>query len=75
MRLDWVEARDFRNYRGVSLRVPPGLVTVVGPNGHGKTNLLEGLYYLCALTSPRVASDLPLVRSTREGSEPASAFL
>jgi DNA replication and repair protein RecF len=34
----------------------------VGPNGHGKTNLLEGLYYLCALESPRVHSDLPLIR-------------
>ena len=63
MRLDWIEARDFRNYRELSLRVPGTLTAVVGPNGHGKTNLLEALFYLCALTSPRVSSDLPLVRS------------
>jgi len=72
MRLDWIEAKDFRNYRKLTLGVPRGLVTVVGPNGHGKTNLLEALYYLCALTSPRVASDLPLVRSDEAGDTPAS---
>jgi DNA replication and repair protein RecF len=58
----WLELRDFRNHADVSVQIPPGLTAVVGPNGRGKTNLLEGLYYLCALTSPRVSSDLPLVR-------------
>ncbi len=81
MRLDWIEARDFRNYRELSLHVPTGLTAVVGPNGHGKTNLLEALYYLCSLVSPRVSSDLPLVRAgsgepeAAGGDEPSSAFL
>lgn len=63
MRLAWIEARDFRNHREVSLQVGPGLTAVVGPNGRGKTNLLEAMYYLCWLVSPRVSSDLPLVRT------------
>jgi DNA replication and repair protein RecF len=63
MRLLWLEARDFRNHGSVSLRVPPGLTTVVGPNGRGKTNLLEAVHYLCTLESPRVSGDLPLVRA------------
>jgi DNA replication and repair protein RecF len=62
VRLAWIEARDFRNHRETSLEVPPGLIAVVGPNGQGKTNLLEAMQYLCALESPRVRSDLPLVR-------------
>lgn len=62
MRLIWVEARDFRNHAEVSLQLEPGLTAVVGPNGRGKTNLLEAVHYLCALSSPRVSSDLPLVR-------------
>jgi DNA replication and repair protein RecF len=70
VRLAWIEARDFRNHRETSLEVPPGLTAVVGPNGQGKTNLLEAMYYLFALESPRVRSDLPLVR---DGA--ASAFL
>ena len=70
MRLAWIEARDFRNHRETSLEVPAGLVAVVGPNGQGKTNLLEAMYYLFVLASPRVRSDLPLVRIGA-----ASAFL
>ena len=62
MRLEWIEARDFRNHGETSLEVPCGAVTVVGPNAQGKTNLLEAMYYLCALESPRVRADLPLVR-------------
>jgi len=62
VRLLWFEARDFRSHAEVSLEVPAGLTVVVGPNAQGKTNLLEAMYYLCSLTSPRVSSDLPLVR-------------
>ena len=62
MRLAWIQIRDFRNYREAEVEVPAGLVAVVGPNGQGKTNLLEAMDYLCALESPRVRADLPLVR-------------
>jgi DNA replication and repair protein RecF len=70
VRLAWIEVRDFRNHRETALDVPAGLVAVVGHNGQGKTNLLEAMHYLCALESPRVRSDLPLVRIGA-----ASAFL
>lgn len=35
---------------------------LVGPNGRGKTNLLEAIGYLATLGSHRVATDAPLVR-------------
>lgn len=35
---------------------------LVGPNGRGKTNLLEAIGYLATLSSHRVATDAPLVR-------------
>jgi DNA replication and repair protein RecF len=63
VRLAWIEIRDFRNHRETALEVGPGLTAVVGPNAQGKTNLLEALFYLCALESPRASTDLPLVRS------------
>jgi DNA replication and repair protein RecF len=63
VRLLWIEIRDFRNHRELSLEVPDGLTVVVGPNGRGKTNLLEAMHYLCSLTSPRVSVDLPLIRT------------
>lgn len=34
----------------------------VGPNGYGKTNLVEALWYSSTLNSHRVATDAPLVR-------------
>jgi DNA replication and repair protein RecF len=70
VRLLWIEARDFRNHTETALEVPPGLTAVVGPNAQGKTNLLEAIFYLCSLESPRVRADLPLVRSGA-----SSAFL
>jgi DNA replication and repair protein RecF len=63
MRLLWVELKDFRNHRDTRLDVPDGLSVAVGANGEGKTNLLEGMYYLFALSSPRVSATMPLVRA------------
>jgi DNA replication and repair protein RecF len=63
MRLDWVELRDFRNHAHTHLRdLPTGLIAVVGPNGEGKTNLLEAMHHLYALSSPRTSSSAALVR-------------
>lgn len=62
MRIEWLEVRDFRNHRELSLELGPGLTAVAGPNARGKTNLLEAVCYMCSLISPRVSSDLPLVR-------------
>ena len=67
MRLLWVELRDFRNHELTRLEdVPEGLLVIVGPNGEGKTNLLEGMSYLFTLSSPRVSSNQPLVRGGAE---------
>lgn len=69
MRLAWVELRDFRNHAYTRIEaVPDGLIVAVGPNGEGKTNLLEGMCYLFTLASPRVSASGPLVR---EGADAA----
>ncbi|HET9672323.1 MAG TPA: DNA replication and repair protein RecF, partial [Actinomycetota bacterium] len=71
MRLGWLELRDFRNHPHTRLDdIPHGLIVVVGPNGEGKTNLLEGMFFLYALRSPRTATNAPLVR---EGAQAAYA--
>ncbi|HEY7858669.1 MAG TPA: DNA replication/repair protein RecF [Candidatus Nanopelagicales bacterium] len=53
---------DFRSYRTAELELGPGVTTFVGPNGQGKTNLVEAVGYLATLGSHRVAADAPLVR-------------
>jgi DNA replication and repair protein RecF len=53
---------DFRSYPGAALGLEPGVTSLVGPNGQGKTNLVEALGYVATLGSHRVATDAPLVR-------------
>jgi DNA replication and repair protein RecF len=42
------------------------MVVAVGPNGEGKTNLLEGIAFLFLLQSPRTSSTEPIVRRAAE---------
>ena len=53
---------DFRSYPAAELQLEPGVTAFVGPNGQGKTNLVEAIAYLATLGSHRVAQDTPLVR-------------
>jgi len=53
---------DFRSYVQLDLELEPGVSTFSGPNGEGKTNLVEAIGYLATLGSYRVATDAPLVR-------------
>src|SRR5680860_23930 len=63
MKLDWIELVDFRSYEREQF-VPTGEINVfVGPNGSGKTNLLEAIGYLAALESMRGTQDDGLVRN------------
>ncbi|OBH21405.1 DNA replication/repair protein RecF [Mycolicibacter terrae] len=55
--------RDFRSWAHVDLELEPGATVLVGPNGYGKTNLVEALWYSSTLGSHRVATDAPLIRS------------
>ncbi|MBW3084178.1 DNA replication and repair protein RecF [Austwickia sp. TVS 96-490-7B] len=53
---------DFRSYHSLELALSPGVTTLVGYNGQGKTNVIESIGYLATLGSHRVAQDGPLVR-------------
>jgi DNA replication and repair protein RecF len=53
---------DFRSYTAAELPLEPGVTTLVGLNGQGKTNLVEAIGYLATLSSHRVSTDQPLVR-------------
>lgn len=54
---------DFRSYEHVVLSLEPGVTAFVGPNGQGKTNLVEAIAYLSTFSSHRVAGDTALVRA------------
>jgi DNA replication and repair protein RecF len=63
MYVDHLQLTDFRSYESVDLPLESGVTTFVGANGQGKTNLVEAIEYLSTMSSHRVASEVPLVRS------------
>lgn len=62
MHVTHLSLADFRSYPRVEVPLGPGVTAFVGPNGQGKTNLVEAVGYLAHLGSHRVSSDAPLVR-------------
>jgi DNA replication and repair protein RecF len=52
----------FRNIRGLQLALEAPRLLVIGANGEGKSNLLEGVELLTSLRSHRCSSDRDLIR-------------
>jgi DNA replication and repair protein RecF len=53
---------DFRSYAVAEITPDPGLTVVAGPNGTGKTNLLEAIHTTIVGRSHRAGADVDLVR-------------
>jgi len=56
-----IEARPLRSLERVRVELPPGIVSVVGPNGTGKTNLVEALYFALTGRSFRTSDRRDLI--------------
>ena len=52
---------NFRNHKNTDVALVPGVVLVIGENGHGKTNLVEAIRYASTLESHRVAGYQALI--------------
>jgi DNA replication and repair protein RecF len=75
VRLLRLSLQDFRNLERVEL-APSGRATIaVGPNGQGKTNLLEGVFYLATLKPLRASRLSELVRFGQESARVSGRFL
>jgi DNA replication and repair protein RecF len=62
VRLERLIARGFRNLDDLDRELPAAGVALLGPNGQGKTNLLEVLYYPVLFRSLRGAPDPEVAR-------------
>ena len=56
-----IEANPLRSLEGVRVELAPGVVSVVGPNGVGKTNLVEALYFALTGRSFRTSDRRDLI--------------
>jgi len=63
MRVLALQLDNFRSYESAEVEFGPGVTTLVGRNGFGKTNVVEAMRYLSTLSSHRVATDAPLIRA------------
>lgn len=59
--LDRLTLHHFRNLHGLDARFSPGLNLISGPNGHGKSNLLEAVHFLTLAHSNRTRKDKDLI--------------
>jgi len=60
-----VQLADFRNYESLNLSLTQGTTLFHGPNGEGKTNLVEALVFLSQLSSHRTGGQKPLVMQSK----------
>ena len=61
MRINKLALTNFRSYNSLDLELESGVITFIGDNGSGKTNIAESLIYLAFLSSHRVSNNVPLI--------------
>ncbi|MDR1895329.1 MAG: DNA replication and repair protein RecF [Prevotellaceae bacterium] len=66
MHLKHLTVSNFKNIEQVDIDCSPVLNCFVGNNGEGKTNLLDGIYYLSMCKSKFVASDYVNIRDNED---------
>ena len=57
-----VKLTNFRNYDSADIEFSAGVNLIYGPNGQGKTNLVEAMNFFAGLDSHRVAGHTPLIK-------------
>src|SRR2546429_326776 len=61
MLLAAIELATFRSWKSFAMRFDARITALIGPNGSGKTSVLEGAWYAASLGSHRTSADAPLV--------------
>jgi len=67
LKLQRLDLETFRNHQQTSVDCSPGVNLFLGDNGEGKTNILEGISYLCLSKSFYAANDAVVTNITRDG--------
>ncbi len=61
MRLKHLQLTDYRNCKDLTLDFKKSKVLIIGKNAQGKTNILESIYFLSTLKTPRASNILELI--------------
>lgn len=61
MRLRDLKLTNYRNCKDLELDLRADKILIIGKNAQGKTNILESIYFLSALKSPRTSNNVELI--------------
>ena len=66
MKLKKLTLTHYRNYEDFEYDFNSNKTLIIGKNAQGKTNILEAVYYLCALDSQRIKKDSELITFNKD---------
>ena len=61
MRLKDLKLINYRNCKDLELDLSADKILIIGKNAQGKTNILESIYFVSALKSPRTSNNIELI--------------
>lgn len=61
MRIKYLKLKKYRNCEEIELDLNSKKTLIIGKNAQGKTNILESIYFLSTLKSPRTSNNLELI--------------
>ena len=67
MRLKHLNLKDFRNCENLEINFDKIKTLIIGKNAQGKTNILESIYFLSTLKTPRTSNLTELIKFNSEG--------
>ena len=67
MRINNISLKNYRNCKNINLDFSSDKILIIGKNAQGKTNILESVYYLSQLKSPRTSNVKELIKFDTEG--------
>jgi len=69
MKIKELTLKNYRNCEDIELDLDSKKVLIIGKNAQGKTNILESIYFLSSLKSPRTNNNLELINFDNEAVE------
>jgi DNA replication and repair protein RecF len=75
LKIQRLTLETFRNHERTTIDCSPGVNLLLGDNGEGKTNVLEGISYLCLSKSFFAASDSVVTNVNSNGFGATGSFV
>ena len=66
MKLKHLELTNYRNCKNLELEFNKSKALIIGKNAQGKTNILESIYFLSTLKTPRTSNFIELINFDQE---------